>query len=64
MDEHTSALQARIQAREMVAQWYREQDYHFRIWSLFSFILQGYTALAQVKFDKSEPTYTNALDRS
>jgi hypothetical protein len=64
MDEHISALQAHIRVREMVARWYREQDCHFRTWSLFNFILQGFMALAYVKSNKPRPMHTNALDRS
>jgi hypothetical protein len=50
MDEHTSVLLAPTQVPEMVVQWYQEQACHCKIWSLYSFILLEYMALAYVQY--------------
>jgi succinate dehydrogenase (ubiquinone) flavoprotein subunit len=48
MDEHTLVLPVHIQAQEMEAQWYREQDCRSRTWSSCNSILQESMAQAYV----------------
>jgi hypothetical protein len=52
-DERTLVRQARILVPEMAAQWHPERGSHFRIWSLYSSILQASMVRAYVHLIRS-----------